>query len=92
MRAQLKQILLEAYCVYCCSQAFAFLPVVWVAPFHWGVLTYLAYVEVGWSAFTIIGFVFVLTPLQLLLAKMFSKFRYTCVHIVLSSAILTMKH
>ncbi|XP_064396710.1 ATP-binding cassette sub-family C member 4-like isoform X2 [Halichondria panicea] len=56
--------------------AFLHLPVVWIIPITWSVLTYIAYLEVGWSAFTIIGFILVLTPLQLLLAKVFSKLRH----------------
>ena len=48
----------------------------WVSPLHLIVFTYLVYQEVAWSAFLATGFVILQLPLQMLMAKAFSFFRF----------------
>ena len=56
-------------------QAFVFLPYLVISPLHVIVVTYLIYVEVGWSAFLTTGFIIFQVPLQIVLAKVFAYFR-----------------
>ena len=56
-------------------QAFVFLPYLVISPLHVIVVTYLIYVEVGWSAFLTTGFIIFQVPLQIVLAKIFAYFR-----------------
>ena len=50
--------------------------IVWIAPIHLIVVTYLIYAEVGWSAFLVTGFVLLQVPLQIIMGKVFSRYRY----------------
>ncbi|XP_064396708.1 ATP-binding cassette sub-family C member 4-like [Halichondria panicea] len=56
--------------------AFLFVHIVWIAPIHLIVVTYLVYAEVGWSAFLVTGFVLLQVPLQILISKVFSRYRF----------------
>lgn len=56
-------------------QAFVFLPYLVISPLHVIVVTYLMYVEVGWTAFLTTGFIVLQVPLQIVLAKIFAYFR-----------------
>ena len=56
-------------------QAFVFLPYLVISPLHVIVVTYLIYVEVGWTAFLTTGFIVLQVPLQIVLAKIFAYFR-----------------
>ena len=56
-------------------QAFLFYHYLWIAPVQVAVITYLIYVEVGWSAFMIIAFLAVQVPLQILLARLYTHLR-----------------
>ena len=44
----------------------------WLAPLHLVVVTYLIYLELGWSALLIVLFVFLISPLQIFLGKVFA--------------------
>lgn len=61
-------------------QAFLFAHIMWIAPLHLAVVTYLVYLEVDWCAFLMTACICLQIPLQLFLAKYFAKLRYVCMH------------
>ena len=68
-------------CITCfvCLQAFLFAHILWIAPIHVAVVTYLVYLEVGWCAFLMTAFICLQIPLQIFLARHFAKLR--CVNV-----------
>lgn len=57
------------------TQAYIFLPFMIIAPLHMIVFTYLEYQEVDWVVFVTLFFFVLQIPVQLVLAKIFTKFR-----------------
>ena len=52
-----------------------FVHVIWLAPIHLGVVTYLVYLELGWISLLIVAFVFLNIPLQLCLGMVYIRSR-----------------
>ena len=63
-------------------QVFPHFPYLWVSPLHLAVFTYLAFQEVGWTAFLASGFIVLQVPLQVLFARLFVQFRYVYMYII----------
>ena len=57
-------------------QVFIFSQAIWIAPIVMAVVTYLVYIELGWSAFLVIGYFLINLPLQIFLGKSFAYLRY----------------
>ena len=58
-------------------QAFKYLPALWTTPLLVVGITYIIYLQLGWVAFIPSAIVTVLIPLQIGLAKCFTKIRYS---------------
>ena len=52
---------------------------IWIAPLHAAIVTYLLYREIGWVAFIPISIILLQIPLQLVLAKIFALTRYVVI-------------
>lgn len=68
---------LHTYICICISQAFLHPHIIWMAPIHLAVTLYLIYLELGWSSFVIMAFILFQIPMQISLAKLFSRYRYS---------------
>ncbi|XP_064381893.1 ATP-binding cassette sub-family C member 4-like isoform X2 [Halichondria panicea] len=66
------------------ENAFLHPHIIWMAPIHLAVTLYLIYLELGWSSFVIMAFILFQIPMQISLAKLFSRYRF-------KSAVLTDK-
>ena len=56
-------------------QVFIYSQATWVAPIVMAVVTYLVYIELGWSAFLVTGYFLINLPLQIFLGKYFANLR-----------------
>ena len=65
-----------------CSQAFVNAPSVLIPPIHLGIVTYLIYLELGWTAFLTVAFVVVYVLLQIILGRLHTHWRYNYVFVV----------
>lgn len=65
-----------------CSQTFVNAPSVLIPPIHLGIVTYLIYLELGWTAFLTVAFVVVYVLLQIILGRLHTHWRYNYVFVV----------
>ena len=60
-----------------CMQAFVNAPSVLIPPIHLGIVTYLIYLELGWTALLTIAFVVGYVLLQIVLGRLHTHWRYS---------------
>ena len=48
-----------------------------IPPIHLGIVTYLIYLELGWTAFLTIAFILVYVLLQIILGRLHTYWRYS---------------